>query len=244
MTASIIPAATAKVQRADPDLRLSDYKQALRFWLHYNHPAAERILLIENSGADLSELHAIATHENPLKKPVEILSVPGNQIPEGSNYGYAEMQMLDEGLALSRLRQSTTHMIKVTGRLTFPTLGKALDMATKPFHVMVDCRKLGFPRRGHDVNTQVCFFSHDFYDRVLRNSRYEMNTTDIRLLEHLIFRKVIAFKDQPGIHLRFPCNVEPVGVSGFSGKPYNSPGKRAVQSLRAFLRVIAPNYWF
>jgi hypothetical protein len=55
------------------------------------------------------------------------LSLPAREIPAGTNYGYAEMQTLDEGLALSKLRLATTHMIKVTGRLTFPALGKALD---------------------------------------------------------------------------------------------------------------------
>ena len=244
MTATIIPAATVTVERADPALRLEDYKRALRFWLAYRHPAMEQILLIENSGADLSELREIAERENPLAKAVEILSVPAAAIPAWSNYGYAEMRMLDEGLAQSRLRQTTTHMIKVTGRLMFPTCGRALDKAAKPFEAMIDCRKLGFPRRGHDANTQICFFSHGFYDRVLRGACEEMNGTDVRLLEHLIFRKVIAFKGQPGILLRFPCNVDPVGFSGFSGRPYDSFGTRVVRGIRAVLRVVAPGYWF
>jgi hypothetical protein len=244
MTATIIPAANAGVKRADPQLRLEDYKKALRYWLAYPHPAADRILLLENSGADLAELRAIAADENPLDKPVEILSVAGNTIPKGTNYGYTEMQMLDQGLALSKLREQTTHMIKVTGRLTFPALGKALDRIAKPFSLMIDCRKLGFPRRGYDANTQLFVCSHDFYDQVLRDSRKEMNSTDVRLLEHLIFRKVIPFKGQPGIHLRFPCNVEPVGYSGFKSKSYNSPGLALTRAIRAVLRVVAPDYWF
>lgn len=244
MTATIVPAANAGVKRADPALRLEDYKQALRYWLHYEHPAADRILLLENSGADLSELRAIAANENARNKPVEILSVPGNRIPEGTNYGYTEMQMLDDGLAQSQLRRQTTHMIKATGRLTFPALGKALDRIAKPFDLMVDCRKLGFPRRGYDAAVQLFVCSHDFYDRVLRDSKKEMNSTDVRLLEHLIFRKVIPFKGQPGIYLRFPCNVEPVGYSGFKSRNYNSPKTAVTRAMRAVLRVIAPNYWF
>jgi hypothetical protein len=244
MTATIIPAVNAGVKRADPRLRLEDYKQALRYWLNYQHPAADRILLLENSGADLAELRAIAVDENPLGKPVEILSVPDNRIPEGTNYGYTEMQMLDEGLLPSQLRRQTTHMIKVTGRLTFPALGKALDKLQEPFDLLVDCRKLGFPRRGFDASTQLFVCSHDFYDRVLRDSRKEMNSTDVRLLEHLIFRKVIPFKGQPGIYLRFPINVEPVGYSGFKSRSYNSPKTALTRAIRAALRVIAPHYWF
>jgi hypothetical protein len=244
MTATIIPAANAGVRRSDPQLRLEDYKQALRYWLTYEHPAADRILLLENSGADLTELRAIAAKENPRSKPVEILSVPGNTIPEGTNYGYTEMQMLDEGLALSQLRQQTTHMVKATGRLTFPALGKALDKIRQPFDLMVECRKLGFPRRGYDASTQLFVCSNEFYDRVLRDSKKEMNSTEVRLLEHLIFRKVIPFKEQQGIYLRFPCNIDPVGYSGFKSRSYNSPKTALTRTIRAVLRVIAPGYWF
>jgi hypothetical protein len=244
MTATITPAANAGVKRADPLLRLEDYKQALRYWLKYEHAAADRILLLENSGADLSELRAIAADENPLGKPVEILSVEGNRIPEGTNYGYTEMEMLDDGLALSQLRKQTTHMVKATGRLVFPALGKALDRIGKPFELMVDCRKLGFPRRGFDAAVQLFVCSHEFYDRVLRDAKKEMNATDLRLLEHLIFRKVIPFKGQLGYYLRFPCNVEPVGYSGFKSRSYRSPKTALTRVMRAALRVIAPGYWF
>ena len=244
MTATIIPAEGAGVRRADPRVRLEDYKQALRYWLAYEHPAADRILLLENSGADLTELRKIAADENPRGKPVEILSVPGNQIPDGTNYGYTEMQMLDEGLLLSSLREETTHMVKATGRLIFPAVGKALDMLQKPFELMVECRKLGFPRSGFDASTQLFVCSHDFYDRVLRDSKREMNSTDVRLLEHLIFRRVIPFKGQPGIYLRFPCNIDPVGYSGFKSKSYNSPATAVIRAIRASLRLIVPDYWF
>jgi len=66
----------------------------------------------------------------------------------------------------------------------------------------------------------------------------------VRLLEHLIFRKVIPFKGRPGYHLRFPCNVEPVGYSGFKSRSYRSPKTALTRALRAALRVIAPGYWF
>ena len=248
MTATIIPAPNAGIQRTDPQVRLQDYRQALRYWLNHVTRASQRILLLENSGADLSALRAIAEQENPLGKSDEILSVPGNNVPERTNYGYTEMQMLDDGLLQSRLRRETTHMIKVTGRLTFPAIGRALDMIEKrtppPLELMVECRKLGFPRKGADVKTQLFVCSHGFYDRVFRDSKREMNLTDVRLIEHLIFLKVIPFKGQPGHFLRFPCNVEPVGYSGFKSKSYTTPGARVTSLMRAMFRVVLPNYWF
>ncbi len=248
MTATVAPPANAQVKRSSPSVRLEDYKRALRFWLSYPHAAAERILFLENSGANLSELRDLAETENPLRREVEFLSLPVQEIPPGTNYGYTEMQTLDEGLALSKLRQATTHMIKVTGRLTFPALGKALDRVASsrsvPLELMFDCRRLGLFRRGYDARVQLFACSHAFYDRVLRNSNREMNSTDVRLLEHLIYRKVIPFKGQPGCYLRFPCNIDPVGHFGFKDRRYDSPRTAISRGMRALLRVIAPNYWF
>ncbi|MGD0154953.1 MAG: hypothetical protein ABSB50_02560 [Terracidiphilus sp.] len=251
MTATVTPAANAQVKRSSPRVRLEDYKRALRFWLGYAHAAAERILFLENSGADLSPLRGIAENENPRRREVEFLSLPTLEIPAGMNYGYTEMQTLDEGLALSKLRPATTHMIKATGRLTFPALGKALDRVTKfghneaaPLELMIDCRKLGFPRRGHDASVQLFVCSHDFYDRVLRGSSREMNSSEVRLLEHLMFRKVFPFKNQPGHYLRFPCNIDPVGYFGSKDRRYDSPLTAPARGIRALLRVIAPGYWF
>jgi hypothetical protein len=245
MTATITPAANAQVGRSSPQLRNEDYKRALRFWLLYPHAAAERILFLENSGADLSELCAIAANENPLGREVEFLSLPAREIPAGRNYGYAEMQALDDGMAMSKLRQATTHMIKVTGRLTFPALGKAIDrIGNSPLDLMIDCRKLGIFRHGYDARVQLFACSNGFYDRVLRGSNREMNATDVRLLEHLIYRKVIPFKGQPGYHLRFPCNIEPHGYFGFKNRRYDTPRTAIPRGVRALLRAIAPGYWF
>lgn len=248
MTATVTPAVGAQVKRASPEVRLEDYKRALRYWLSYPHAAAERILFLENSGADLSALRAIAQSENPRNKEVEFLSLPVQPIPAGGNYGYTEMQMLDEGLALSRLRQATTHMVKVTGRLTFPALGRALDHVAKagtpPLELMIDCRKLSFPRPGYDAAVQLFVCSYAFYNGVLHDAKREMNSTDVRLLENLIFRKVIPFKGRPGYYLRFPCNIDPVGYFGFKDRQYDSVRTLATRKIRALLRFVAPHYWF
>ena len=248
MTATVAPPPNAQVKRSSPQVRREDYKRALRFWLRYPHASAERILFLENSGSDLSELRAIAETENPLSREVEFLSLPAHEIPPGTNYGYTEMQTLDQGVALSKLRPVTTHMVKVTGRLTFPALGKALDRvagsSSVPFELMIDCRKLGLFRSGYDARVQLFVCSHAFYDLVLRNSNREMNSTGVRLLEHLIFRKVIPFKGHPGYYLRFPCNIDPVGHFGFKDRRYDSPRTAVSRGMRAMLRVIAPNYWF
>ena len=50
--------------RKDTNARLNDYKRALNLWLA--HPATKSLVLVENSGSDLSELREIA-NQTPQK---------------------------------------------------------------------------------------------------------------------------------------------------------------------------------
>lgn len=244
MTATIHPAPDVAVQRADPALRLADYERALRFWLAESHLSAERILFLENSGASLSSLQRIAEHENPAGKPVEFLSIPATPIPAGLNYGYSEMELLDRGLDRSELRLNTTHIIKTTGRLVFPALGRALDLLSSAPELLIDCRRFPWPRRGADARVQLFACSLAYYDRHLRGSHHAMNATHLRLLEQLLYSRVIGTQGQTGVYLRFPCNIDPVGYSGFKGRSYQSPSQIFDQRTRAFLRRIAPSCWY
>ena len=244
MTATIQPSPRADVLRADPVLRLADYQQALRFWLGETHPCADRILFLENSSSDLSSLQAIAERENPAHKLVEFLSIPASPIPEGFNYGYSEMELLDAGLDRSELRRETTHMIKTTGRLIFPSLSDAIERLPTAPELLIDCRRFPWPRHGADARVQLFAASHAYYDRHLRGSQRSMNATTLRLLEQLIYARVIGTQGQPGVYLRFPCNIDPIGYSGFKGRSYQSLGQRFDQLTRAFLRRVAPGYWY
>ncbi len=273
LTATIQPASNVKVARRDPNIRLNDYISALRFWLAYDDSRLANILFLENSGADLSAIEAVVSDSNPLGKQVEILSVPGNDIPPGINYGYGEMEMIDHGLAQSALRNATTHMIKVTGRLRFPTLHKVLDRLPEPFDVAVECRQRGkiamgiervfkLPNR-YDVrqvyaslrdtftkpdspftSTQAMIFSHAFYDAQLRKAYHEMRVPYPTLIEHLICDRLMPFKGKPGILLRWPVNLEPEGFAGHAQKRYGSPQRTLIRQTRGLLRKTAPHIWF
>ncbi len=244
MTATIAPSPQAHVRRADPAVRLADYMCTLRFWLAEKHPCADRILFLENSGFDLTLLQRIAEQENPSGKPVEFLSIPATPIPAGLNYGYSEMELLDSGLQRSTLRPITTHMVKTTGRLAFPTLGRALQRLPSAPELMIDCRRFPWPRKGADARVQLFACSHRFYDTHLRDSRLGMRPDALRLLEQLVYHQVIGCAGQPDVYLRFPINIDPVGYSGFKARSYQSPGQRCEHLLRAVLRRLAPSCWY
>ena len=260
MTASIHPRVATKSFRSDPKVRLDDYKQGLRFWLAHPHPKLKQILFLENTGFDLSELQTVAQNENPFGKAVEFISMDRNLIPEGRHYGYGEMQMLDEGLPKCGLRQVTTHMIKATGRLTFLNVGKLMDKLPGQFDVMVECRlpsnafkysknwaKVIRNRVGAYVSCQLMIFSHSFYEDHLQKLYFNLNPggpgTYPNLIENLLYDRIIEFEGRPGIYLRWPLNIEPVGYAGHWQKRYDDPRRLSIRALRAVTRVLMPRLW-
>ena len=106
-----------QVVRSDPQLRLKDYKTALRFWLGTDDPRFQRILFLENSAYPMDELKSLVDRENRAGKQVEFISMDCNNYPPGLTYGYAELEMLDRGLLLSKLARPEDMLIKATGRL-------------------------------------------------------------------------------------------------------------------------------
>jgi hypothetical protein len=87
------------------------------------------------------------------------------------------MRMLDLGLQQSRLRRETTHMIKATGRLIFPSLSRLLDHIPDGFDFVADARAWLTPwkkNRVPFVGTQLILFSHHFYAAHLQTQYDEM----------------------------------------------------------------------
>ncbi len=180
MTACVDPSkGHYRLKRADPSVRLEDYKIAFRYWLSLPDKRIQNILLIENSGYPLDSLKEIAERENPLKKTVEFISLDCNWYPVGGHYGYAELRMLDLGLQQSKLRDSTTHMIKVSGRFKFTALGKLLDRLPDGFDAVADTRAWRTLRHKHprpNVTTQIILFAHDFYKKYLQDCYRELES--------------------------------------------------------------------
>jgi hypothetical protein len=248
MTACIDPSAGHyRIDRADPATRLLDYQHALRFWLSYPDQRLRRILFIENSGYPLDSLQAIVHSENKLGKETEFISLNCNWYPETSHYGYAEMRMLDLGLQQSRLRRETTHMIKVTGRLTFPALTRLLDHIPDDFDFVADARIWRTPWKKHTVpfvGTQLILFSHDFYAAHLQ-TQYDRMAESSHWMESFFYRELSQRPPSPEHPrlLRFPRSVDPVGQPAHRSRSYSHPVQRITNTFRAAMRRIVPGWW-
>ncbi len=245
LTACIDPSTgPAHVVRKDPQTRLDDYSQAFTFWLSYPDPRVSRILFIENSGYSLGSLKQLVARNNPLSKEVEFISLCCNNYPPQVHYGYAELDMLDQGLSSSRLAQQSEYFIKATGRLKFPSLTRLLNHLPPCYSFAVDCRNNSLFRKSAQVfvTTQLMLFSKLFYDEQLYGIKSEMFTSHGHI-EALLYDKLTKFSGRPNAILRWPVNCDPVGQAAHWQKDYASPKQRVINAGRAFCRVVLPKWW-
>jgi hypothetical protein len=243
LTATITPGTHVEIVRSDPAIRRADYLRAFRFWLAHPDPRLKRILLMENSGADMSAFHALAQAS---AKQVEILSQPQQAPPAGLHYGYSELVLLDAALERSTLRRETTHMAKATGRLVFPDLPRLLNRMPAAYELAVDARRnLPFRRSANgSIPTQLFLSSHAFYDKHLRKSYLDLRPDYPFYIENLFYDRIMALPRSPGVMLRWPVNCEPRGFAAHAAKRYDSAHRLLITGFRSALRVMAPDWWF
>jgi hypothetical protein len=245
MTACIDPTAgPVKLWRADPAVRLMDYRLALRFWLDHPDERLSHILFLENSGYSLDELKREAEN-NPRGKQVEFISMRCNESPPGVDHGYPEMRMLDLGLEKSELASRATYFMKVTGRLTFPKVSRLLDRLPRSYEFAVDSRNnVHFARRPQVfVTTQLMIFSKEFYEKHIRSLWQQMVPKGYSLIENLFWEELTRYRGQPGVILRWPVNVVPAGIAAHWYKDYSAPRQRLINAGRATARVLLPWWW-
>lgn len=245
MTSCVDPAAGwVKLHRSDPETRLRDYCEGLRFWLELEDPRIDGIVFVENSGYPLDDLRTLASATNPWQRQVEFLSLNDNRYPRDAHYGYAELGMIDEALVASTVLRASTHFIKASGRLTFPDIGRLLKRLPIDCIFAVDCRNNTFLTSLPQlfVSTQLMVFATGFYRENLQGSKSELKKP-VTHIEELFYRKLMGFKDKPGAVLRWPVNVAPRGVAAHWDKNYSSPKHRVINAARGLSRVVFPNWW-
>lgn len=245
LTACIDPSGTGwQGVRNDPLVRLADYAEALRFWLSLPDPRLRWFIFLENSGYPLDVLRKIAADENPLGKEVEFVPVSNIPCPAGVSYGFREFAAIDEGLEKSELARRCEYWIKVTGRLTFPTISRLLDRLPPTFDFSVDTRDNRWlvPHPQRMVTVQLMIFRKAFYDRELKGLNARL-TPELPLIESAMFNKLVPYHGNAGAILRWPVNCDPRGQAAHWNKDYGSLNQRCRNTFRAICRRIAPNWW-
>jgi len=243
LTACVNPAAHSQLRRSDAQLRMKDYLDALTFWLTLDDIRISGIVLLENSGYDGEAFQSLLSRDNRHSRVFEYISIVPAPIPPGVHYGWAEFKMLDEGIERSQLCRNARFLLKATGRYTFPNVTAYLDALPPLVEVSVHCRNYKLPWTMRIVAVGCGFFltTPDRYRRHFRGAWQDMSPT-LTVIEFALWRRLMPFKGQPWISLRFSELIRVCGHGG-TGDDLDTFGKRLKWSLRRFLGKVAPWWW-
>jgi hypothetical protein len=227
--------------RADPALRLEDYRIALRFYLAMlERGELARLVFVDNSDSDLGALQSEAEAVG-LAGRFEFMSFHGLDYPTEYGYGYGEFRLLDHAMTHSRFVNELADavVVKVTGRYVVRNLDALLRRLPTQFDVACDVRN----RRQPWADLRVMAWTVAGYERVLRgvSARLRSDLTrvppEMAMSRHLhdsagTFRIVHRFGLEPFVQ----------GVRGYDGKNWTGGMFLAKHYARAVLRKLI--FWY
>ena len=243
MTATLNPPdGVPNLKRVDHVLRRMDYMDALRFYLGLPDEVLDRIVFLENSAGDLSDLQQLAREEGK-RKQVEFISFQGLDFPPAYGRAYGEFKMLDYGFQNSKLLQvldETECFWKVTGRLKVLNLQKLIAKTPRSYDVlidfmrrptsMVDLRFLSCSRGGYRRHFE------GLYD-ALREDTKKMSAEGYLFLQWSAIYRELNIVPR---HIRQP---KIRGVGGQHNVDYLGGINVTKYWIRAIARTLMPNLW-
>jgi hypothetical protein len=244
MSATLVPP-TAAVARANPADRLSDYLDALRYYLSLPNTVIDRILFVDNSNSDITPLAKLAQtlqHE----KNVELISFEGNDHPYQRGKAYGEFKLMDYGLSNTTLFDPEDIVWKTTGRLKFLNLPEMARRCCKlSFDVLCDLHNVPWVGSGnwsnyHNMDLRVFAFRMRAYDEILRDL---WRTREEGLDAEFMYHRMRQPHQNVRIISRFPLQPQLQGISGRHERDYRSTSQRAKDAVRSTARKITPWLW-
>lgn len=234
LTATINPG-NNMIARADVSTRRNDYKHALSQWL--KNPSIKKIVFCENSNSDLTDLKLLAKNY-PFE--IEFLSFEAPQYPPERGIGYGEMLALEHAMNHSMLIQSSTFVIKSTGRLYIKNISQLVVSMRKNPQIQIWC---DFRR---NLTTTVSFL---FACKTTYLSEYiltQKENVDERYkksnFEHVLRNAVLKSMVDCYHWAPLPLSPRIDGVSGSRNKAYSSSwlswcGKELLRNFFQYLQA-------
>jgi hypothetical protein len=243
LTATVTPPTTMPGSvRNSSKLRRQEYEDAFRHYLAVDDSLINRIVLLENSDADLAPFHRIA-QESGSSKSIAMVNC-SSDYPAEMGKGYGEFLMLDRGLATLDAPHPKNRYWKVTGRLKVANIEQMIRLAPTHYDVYCDLREVPFigDSLGGNRWMELRLFSFTFeaYERIFKG-RYALNS----VLEKALFAEVMRESKAGRLDLvpRFLSQPSFIGFSGYSNADYSGIGYRSKSALRRVSRAIAPWLW-
>jgi hypothetical protein len=241
MTATITPPPGVVTARADPALRLEDYRQALAFNIGMIGRGVDRIVFVDNSDSDLSTLRQVAGSAGHADR-CEFLGFSGLDYPPSYGYGYGEFKLLDHAMGHSRLIREAgdgSRVVKVTGRYLVRNLPQLLRKLPDAFDLACDIRNARKPW----ADMRVMAWTPGGYEAFLRGAYHDLRDDFHRVPPEMVLSKRLIKDAAKGRMIRrFPIELFVDGIRGFDGANWTSGSKLAKHYLRVTLRRMMPWY--
>lgn len=240
LTATITPPTNCPdLKRNNPNDRLTDYANALKFYLTID--SLSKIIFVENSDSDLGPLQDLVDRSATSKKVEFISHTNGNIFPPEFGKGYGEMTMLNYALDHSKLIDENTRVWKGTGRLILSNIDKLIKTAPGNYLVYCDLHN-AYPMLslGHFFDPRFYSFCRAGYERFFRLPNKKL---EYQYIEQYYFEALKSAADNKLVVPRFKIQPFIDGYSGSANTSYSSWKKNLQRSAQQILRVAAPRIW-
>lgn len=207
LTATVTPGSTINTARADPQVRLQDYRQALQWWIE--HGPCKQIVLCDSSQTPFSAFADHVALAARLGVTFEYLTFQQDFSPHLGK-GYGEMGIMEYAMQHSRMLADAPFVMKATGRYIVRNAALLVEQANtelpdiicdlREYLTVADCR---------------CFIAKpSFLTKYLFPRRELCDDSRGSFLEHVLARATHAALAD-GCTWRLP--VRTLNVSGFGG---------------------------
>lgn len=212
LTGCINPNGMSYTVLQDPNARKNQYIDTIRFYLRKTNL---KILFVENSGNDISEVFGKEIDNNRL----EILTFYGNEYDRSLGKGYGEMLIMEYANQHSRFIKNTDFVFKITGRYKILNINMFIKkyhekqfvndiiINLKPGLTWADSRFFGF--KPNFLNDYLLSYKEIVNDRISIN------------FENALAKAALDSITNDGDYGKFNIYPRYSAVIGTTGKKYN-----------------------
>ncbi len=207
LTGTIQPNSMDVLAVTDPEIRKQHYLEAISFYLA---STPYKIVFSENSGTSLAE-------HFPKSDRLEFLVFQSPVINPDKGKGWKELEIIEYSLNNSRLIESESLILKITGRLKVLNINKIVEPT---INMMLDNNKLVLSNiyRKLKMDSRCFLFTKEFWPYLRKHGNYiSFNFS----FEKALWQAIVEFKiEGKGTYKQFSQPLRINGISGGFGTPY------------------------
>lgn len=240
----VVLTATVNVQpdmcmtvRSGSQERLDDYRRAFAMWL--DHPSVFRIVLVENSGFDLSVFSKMA--ERHPDKRCEFLSFVCPRFDGSRGKGYGESFCIEKVVQDSKLVRQSSHFVKVSGRYFLRNIDDLFAYLFAHPHLDVVC---SFKRNLAWVDSRAYACTIGFMEQYFLPIRDQIDDSMGINFEHVLARAAHMLMAHGGSWSMMPSFPEIEGIHATDNRSFHvNPMELRIRRLahQVKLRLLGAN---